>query len=109
MKFLVDHQLPPALARFISGQGHHAVHVREAALKDAHDTTIWRHAVAEGMVVISKDEDFTFLASVPGDTGKLLGIRIGNCRKPALFEAFRSQLPHIIEEFESGSRIVEMR
>ena len=109
MKFLVDHQLPPALARFICSQGHDAVHVRDIALKDAQDRTIWEHAAVQGMVVISKDEDFTFLANAAGNTGKLLWLRMGNCRKKVLFEAFTAQLAHAIAEFNSGSRIVELR
>jgi predicted nuclease of predicted toxin-antitoxin system len=109
VKFLVDHQLPPALARFICSLGHDASHVREIALKDAHDLTIWRHAMSQGMVVVSKDEDFTFLANVPGDTGKLLWVRMGNCRKRVLFDALSAHLPQIVKEFDSGGRIVELR
>ena len=76
MKFLVDHQLPPALARFIATQGHQAEHVRDVGLMQADDTVIWRHANARGQVVVSKDEDFTFLAGVAGGTGKLVWVRI---------------------------------
>jgi len=31
VKFVVDHQLPPALARFLEDQGHAARHVRETS------------------------------------------------------------------------------
>ncbi|MEI6782091.1 MAG: DUF5615 family PIN-like protein [Verrucomicrobiota bacterium] len=109
MKFLVDHQLPPALARFIVTQGHPAKHVRDLGLMEADDTEIWRYANVHGLVVVSKDEDFTFLAGVPGETGKLVWVRIGNCRKQALLEAFRCQLPRIVSELETGSQIVELR
>jgi predicted nuclease of predicted toxin-antitoxin system len=34
VKFLVDHQLPPALARFIATQGHQAEHVRASVTID---------------------------------------------------------------------------
>lgn len=43
MNFLVDAQLPPALARWIAGQGHGAVHVFDLAL---HSTTGTAYAVA---------------------------------------------------------------
>lgn len=109
MKFLVDHQLPPVLARFIAAQGHQAEHVRDLGLMGADDAVIWRHANAGGLVVVSKDEDFTFLAGAPGGTGKLVWVRIGNCRKQALLEAFRVQLPRIVSELEAGSQIVELR
>ena len=109
MKFLVDHQLPPALARFIATQGHQAEHVRDLGLTEADDTVIWQHASARRLVIVSKDEDFTFLAGIPGGTGKLVWVRIGNCRKQALLEAFQVQLPRIVSELETGSQIVELR
>ena len=58
MNFLVDSQLPPALARWIAGQGHTATHVLEMGLEAADDTLIWEHARATSAVIISKDEDF---------------------------------------------------
>lgn len=109
MKFLVDHQLPPALARFIATQGHQAEHVRDLGLTEADDMVIWRHADSRSLVVVSKDEDFTFLAGVAGGTGKLVWVRIGNCRKQALLEAFRIQLPRMVSELEAGGQIVELR
>ena len=109
MKFLVDHQLPVALARFIVTQGHPAEHVGDLGLKEADDRVIWQCAGTRGLVVVSKDEDFTFLAGVPGRTGKLVWVRIGNCRKRVLLEAFRAQLPRIVSELEAGSQIVELR
>jgi predicted nuclease of predicted toxin-antitoxin system len=109
VKFLVDHQLPPALARFIATQGHQAEHVRDLGLMEADDTVIWKHASARDLVIVSKDEDFTFLAGVPGGTGKLVWVRIGNCRKQVLLEAFRIQLPRMVSELEAGGQIVELR
>jgi predicted nuclease of predicted toxin-antitoxin system len=109
LNFLVDHQLPVALARFISAQGHHAVHVRDIGLMEVEDTAIWQHAGRHGIVVISKDEDFTFLANRPLDTGRLVWVRLGNCRKKVLLEAFKAQLPNMVAEFDSGNRLVELR
>jgi predicted nuclease of predicted toxin-antitoxin system len=109
VKFLVDHQLPAALARFIATQGHSAEHVRDLGLMEADDAVIWRHAVTRDLAIISKDEDFTFLASVSGGAGKLIWVRIGNCRKQVLLEAFRAQLPRIVSELEAGNQIVELR
>ena len=76
---------------------------------EADDTVIWQHALARDVVIVSKDEDFTFLASVSGGAGKLVWVRIGNCRKQVLLEAFRAQLPRIVSELEAGNQIVELR
>jgi len=46
MKFLIDAQLPPALARLIVALGHDAVHVEEAGRLLSTDQAIWDYAVA---------------------------------------------------------------
>ena len=58
MNFLVDAQLPPALARWITRQGHQATHVFEIGLQTADDPVIWERARSDDTVIISKDEDF---------------------------------------------------
>ena len=40
MKFVIDQQLPAALARFLETQGHIAHHVREVGLQTADDATV---------------------------------------------------------------------
>ena len=109
MRFLVDNQLPIQLARFLLGRGHDAVHVAEVGLDEASDKEVWELATREGRVVVSKDEDFFFLAHRPEDQGALLWIRLGNCRKAALVEAFEGALDKVVAAFESGQRVVELR
>jgi len=78
-------------------------------MKTADDAAIWKLATANGLVVVSKDEDFFFFASSPDATTKLVWVRLGNCRTQFLLERFRLGLPQIIASFESGSNIVELR
>jgi predicted nuclease of predicted toxin-antitoxin system len=56
--------------------------------------------------VVSKDEDFFDLANRPGDTGRLLWVRMGNCRTAALLARFENAWPGIEESFGAGHRIV---
>lgn len=58
MRFLVDEQLPPALALWIERQGHEAIHVRDVGLRSATDDAIWRFAIEGGYVIVTNDEDF---------------------------------------------------
>lgn len=58
MRFLVDAQLPPALARWLADQGQPARHVYDLGLATADDREIWDVALATGAVVVTKDEDF---------------------------------------------------
>jgi predicted nuclease of predicted toxin-antitoxin system len=58
VRFLVDNQLPAALARWLTAEGHDAIHVLDIALAQADDSSICDFARAESRVVVSKDEDY---------------------------------------------------
>lgn len=58
MTFLVDAQLPPTLAGWLTQQGHTAQHVNDIGLREAEDTEIWNQALSTGAIVVTKDEDF---------------------------------------------------
>jgi predicted nuclease of predicted toxin-antitoxin system len=53
VKFLVDAQLPPALARWLVEAGVEAQAVREIGLREANDTAIWRYAEEYGCVIVT--------------------------------------------------------
>lgn len=108
MKFLVDNQLPAALAGFIESRGCYAKHVLDIGLAEASDAQILRHAESEGYILVSKDEDFLHLVLKPTATAGLVWVRIGNCRKQYLLEAFDRAWPRLVERLESGERIVEV-
>ncbi|MCK9249534.1 MAG: DUF5615 family PIN-like protein [Solirubrobacteraceae bacterium] len=59
MRFLVDAQLPPALARMLEARGHEAEHVVDITRGDAPDRELWNYAVEHGAVLVTKDEDFS--------------------------------------------------
>ena len=109
MKFLVDNQLPPALARFVSEDLRtEALHVVDVGLRESTDADLWSYASANGFVLISKDEDFVTLYSKTPSAG-LLWVRLGNCRRSFLLEVFERQWQRILERFENGERFVELR
>jgi len=55
MRFLVDAQLPPALARFLEARGHEAKAARDVGLREAEDPAIWNFALTGAWIVITKD------------------------------------------------------
>jgi predicted nuclease of predicted toxin-antitoxin system len=55
--FLVDAQLPSALARRIQTLGHIGEHVFDCGLAKAPDHVIRNYAASKGAVIVSKDED----------------------------------------------------
>lgn len=47
-------------------------------LGDATDSEIWRYALEQGFVIVSKDEDFHQRALVSGPPPKVIWVRSGN-------------------------------
>lgn len=109
MKFLVDNQLPSALAKMLVSRGHQAIHVLDVGLDAATDAEIWNYAAANSLVVITKDEDFSRHASQPTASVQVVWVRLGNCRKPALLAAFESVFSQMIVAIEDGDHVVEIR
>ena len=57
MRFLVDAQLPPALARMLAAHGHEAEHVADRGMAAASDGAIWDWASREAAAIVTKDEE----------------------------------------------------
>ena len=97
------------MARWIASEGHDAVHVLDRGYETKCDHQLWQLASDEGRIVVSKDEDFFFLATRPNDIGRLLWIRIGNCRKHQLIAALESNWALIVDAFQRDQQVVELR
>lgn len=110
MSLLVDNQLPVALARYLSASGWECVHVQDVGLGEATDQAIWEYAKGCSLTIITKDEDFQALAnrqdSIPP---QVVWVRLGNCRKDVLLEAFSRILPSLKELLAAGNAVVEIR
>jgi len=52
-RFLVDAQLPPALARKLNTLAHESIHVLDVGLLDAGDGQIWDYALTHDMAIIT--------------------------------------------------------
>lgn len=75
----------------------------------AADRAIYELAAREDCVLITKDVDHFELASRPGKAGRLLWLRCGNVSYQETEKRFRGRLSEIIERFNSGEQIVEIR
>jgi predicted nuclease of predicted toxin-antitoxin system len=109
VKFLVDNQLPKALAHWLRQKGYYADHVLERGQGQTDDRLLWQEAIQENRIVVSKDEDFFILATRPNDPGSLLWLRIGNCRTQHLLTMLDQHWPAIESALQTGQRIVELR
>ena len=108
MNFLVDAQLPPALARFLASLGEEAIHVLDVGLLDASDSAIWDFALKDDWIIITKDDDFQFRASVTAQPPKIIWVRVGNCSKQRLIEIFKVHWDALKCELAAGAILVEI-
>jgi hypothetical protein len=109
MRFLVDAQLPPALAHWLGDKGYAASSVRDAGFLRSDDGSIRNFAREGGWVLVTKDEDFAeeemnFHAGPP-----VVWLRIGNATNRVLFAWLEPIRPEIIRQLESGQSLVEVR
>jgi predicted nuclease of predicted toxin-antitoxin system len=77
VKFLVDNQLPAALSRYLQNRGIDSQHVNEVNLGSASEIEICRYAEAQDRIVISKDEDFLYLANSSKYSLRFVWVRTG--------------------------------
>jgi predicted nuclease of predicted toxin-antitoxin system len=109
VRFLIDAQLPPALARTLTAAGHEAAHVEDVGLREAEDSPIWHHAAATGAVLVTKDEDFIGRSRQDAGGPVVVWLRIGNASNRALEQWFLPLLDGIVKLIESGEKLVEVR
>ena len=109
MRFIVDAQLPPALARLMAGSGLQAEHVVDVGLRDSEDSTIWQYAIEQQAVLVTKDEDFPRRLQQSKSGPTILWLRIGNTSRRALLQWFESLIPQIVQMVENGERLIELR
>lgn len=108
MRFLVDAQLPTALARWLEARGHHAEHAADIGMESSPDLALWQRALDTQSVLISKDEDFMHLVTLRSLSPKLVWVRIGNTRRAQLLSEFDVALERILAVLEEGEVIVEL-
>lgn len=110
MRFLIDAQLPPALARLIVSLGHEAEHVADIGLRDSEDSPIWGYALQRQAAIITKDEDFPHrLLQNPSASPVIVWLRVGNSSRKALLQWFEPLLPEIVALAQHGDRLIEVR
>jgi predicted nuclease of predicted toxin-antitoxin system len=108
MRFLVDAQLPPALARWLAAKGHVAEHVDDKGLHGASDAAIWDFALQGDATIITKDEDFAQRKMLTGRGPIVVWIRLPNTRRRDLLAWFETAFPDIVSALERGETLIEV-
>jgi len=109
VNFLIDAQLPPALATWLIQQGHIAQHIDGVGLRNADDIEIWNYALTSGAIIVTKDEDFAERTARTRTGPIIVWLRIGNATNRALLEWLEPRWPRIVALLEAGDRLIEVR
>lgn len=108
MNFLIDAQLPIALARHLRAKGHVAHHVVDIGLGRADDTPIWDRAIEENDIIITKDEDFAIRRILATRGPTVVWLRIGNSSNRELLRWIDPLWDEIIARLTTGDQLVEV-
>ncbi len=109
MRFLVDAELPPALARLFAARGHMAEHVADVGLLSAADAAIWRYAIDNAAVLITKDENFSDQVLLGGSAPVVIWVRAGNMTRRQLLDWFDPLIDRVTIMVDSGEQLIELR
>lgn len=108
MTFLIDAQLPPALARALTGAGHPSQHVANVGLLNATGNAIWDYAVANRLCILTKDEDFAIRRFLEAHGPQIVWLRIGNCSNRQLLAWFLPLLSDVVLRLQQREIVVEV-
>jgi predicted nuclease of predicted toxin-antitoxin system len=107
MRFLVDMNLPPAVAVWLRAEGHDAVHVLDAGFANAPDREIFAHAAEEGRIVVTSDLDFgEILGMAHGAGSGAILLRLRVARQPYLRDRLRVAIVQAAEALEVGAIVL---
>ena len=109
MRFLVDNQLPAALAVWLRAQGHEAEHVLHVQLAQAKDSPIWHYADGVNAVIVTKDEDFAEWVRRGRLGPAVVWLRLGNSTRRQLLTWIEVRWRPLLRQLEAGERLVEVR
>jgi len=109
MNFIVDAQLPPALATWLIAKKHAAQHVLDLDLTGADDVAIWEVAVRQRAIIVTKDEDFAERTNRTSSGPPIVWLRIGNSTNRTLISWLEPRWPTVVQLLNDGDRLVEVR
>ena len=108
MRFLVDAQLPPALARWLTSKGFVAEHVADHGMESASDSAIWEYALGSSAIIVTKDEDFAQRRILTSIGPVIVWIRLPNTRRRDLITWFEVIFPEVLSALNRGETLIEI-
>jgi predicted nuclease of predicted toxin-antitoxin system len=105
VRFLLDANLSPAVARRLSGAGHDAIHVADLDLLTAADPAIMRAAVEADRVLVTADSDFAAMLALSARRAPsvILLRSADHMRPPEQADLLAANLPAVAEDLKRGA------
>ena len=108
MLFLIDAQLLPGLAHWLSDNGYPSEHIDALGLRAASDDAVEAKAREFGAIIWSKDADFADRARRTSGL-QVVWIRFGNTTNAALRAKLAPYLRSIETVLKEGDALIEVR
>jgi predicted nuclease of predicted toxin-antitoxin system len=106
VKFLLDAQLPPRLARALVAAGHDALHTLDLSEGNrSTDRAVAETADADDRVLVTKDGDFRDSHRLRASPRRLLIVTTGNIGNDELLAIFARHLDLLATALESASMV----
>jgi predicted nuclease of predicted toxin-antitoxin system len=107
MRFLLDMNLPPALADRLRAEGHDAIHVLDTGYGDLPDSDIFVRAATDGRIVVTFDLDFGEIAGlVHGAGSSVVLLRLRLVRRSHLWDRLKLAIAAAGEAMEAGAIVL---
>ena len=101
--------MSPQVASWITDNfGVEAHPLSELGMLGATDKRIFEEARQAGVVIVTKDSDFSKLVERMGPPPQILWVTFGNTSNAGLRELFRNALPSALNLLEHGEPLVEI-
>ena len=105
----LDAQLSPALAIWITLRfAIDTIAVRDLNFREAEDEAIFRAATTQGVVVMTKDDDFVRPSERHGPPPQITWLRCGNTSNAYLRQLLGVTLPDVLAMLDAGEPLVEI-
>jgi predicted nuclease of predicted toxin-antitoxin system len=103
MKLLIDMNLTPDWAPYLSEAGFQSVHWSSVGLNSASDAQIIAYAQSEGYVIFTRDLDFSAILSLShGNRPSVVQLRVQEVLPEDIGETVLQALRHAEKELDSG-------
>ena len=101
MKLLFDQNLSPRLATQLADLFPESDHVYSLGLDRSNDTVVWDYARDHDFLLVTKDADFSDIATLRGFPPKVVWLRLGNCTTAQIEALLRLHFDAVTQLAES--------